>query len=165
MYLSKAKRHNKSGKLFRYPKRYPKCDLRNIDLRNPKHSYVTYKHIAGKFWYPKEFLLKSETFGYVFRISERLFGYDMTPWLNEPVPAGIFDVDSTLNRRQKSVEKCKNISKKRWNLDVDSTSSNRRRYYSTVFYSASKKRRKSIENSTLIRRRINVEILTVPAGL
>ena len=34
---NKAKRHNKSEKLFGYPQRYPKCDIRNIYLRNPKH--------------------------------------------------------------------------------------------------------------------------------
>ena len=29
----------------RYPKRYPKCDTRNIDMRNPKHFvFLTYKH-------------------------------------------------------------------------------------------------------------------------
>ena len=33
----KAKRYNKSEKLFGYSKRYPKCDIRNINLRNPKH--------------------------------------------------------------------------------------------------------------------------------
>ncbi len=33
----KARYHNKSEKLFGYPKRYPKCDIRNIGLRNPKY--------------------------------------------------------------------------------------------------------------------------------
>ena len=42
--VCKAKRHNKSDKLFGYLKRYLKSDIRNIDLRNPKHT-----HIYGKF--------------------------------------------------------------------------------------------------------------------
>ncbi len=72
-------------------------------------------------------------------------------------PAGIFDVEATLNgRRNFDVEKAlKNVrifrrsSKKgwnfdgRWNIDVDSTS-----IFQRFFYSASKKRRKSVENST-----------------
>ncbi len=37
----KSKRHNKSEKLFGYPKRYPKCDIRIIDLRNPKQFRIS----------------------------------------------------------------------------------------------------------------------------
>ncbi len=41
----KAKRHNKSEQLFGYPKQHPKCDIQNIDLRNPKHFvFLTCKH-------------------------------------------------------------------------------------------------------------------------
>ncbi len=42
---AKTRRHKKSEKLFGYPTRYPICDIRNIDLRNPKYfAYLTYKH-------------------------------------------------------------------------------------------------------------------------
>ncbi len=38
---------NKSEKVFGYSKRYPKCDIQSIVLRNPKHLvFLTYKYIA-----------------------------------------------------------------------------------------------------------------------
>ena len=44
---TKAKNPNKFENLYGYPKRYPECDIRNIDLRNPKHFVsVTYNPIA-----------------------------------------------------------------------------------------------------------------------
>ncbi len=57
-----AKRHNKSKKFFGCPKQYSKCDIWNIDLRNPKYFiFLTCNHIANKFWYLKRFHLKSKT--------------------------------------------------------------------------------------------------------
>ena len=35
--VTKVKHHNKSKKLFRYLKLYPKGDIQNIHIRNPKH--------------------------------------------------------------------------------------------------------------------------------
>ena len=74
--LSKVKRHNKSEKLFGYLKRYPKCDIRNIDMRNPKHFvFQTYTRIARQVLISEK--VNSEILNN-FRISERFFGYVMT---------------------------------------------------------------------------------------
>ena len=85
-------------------------------------------------------------------------------------PAGIFDVDSTLNqRRRKSVEKRKNISrrssKKHWNFDSRSNFNiNSTSIFNAFLFGVektSKKRWKvDVEISTLIQR----QNLTVPAG-
>ncbi len=88
--------------------------------------------------------------------------FNTGPCCNSLTPAaGIFDVDSTLNRRRifdgrrKSVEKRKNISKKRWtfdsrwNFDVDSTS-NRRRYFNGFLF--------GVENTLKRRWKFDVEI-------
>ncbi len=68
MWCSRQKQHNKSDKLFGYLK----CDIRNIDFRNPKHSvfltYKTYSKVSfdilkSYFWNPKQ--LSDVSFGYL----------------------------------------------------------------------------------------------------
>ncbi len=81
LYPCKVKHHNKSKKLFRYPKRYPKCDIKN-NLRNPNYFVVLSNiqaYLHDKFRFQKKFFWNQiKSFGYVFQTSERLFGYFMT---------------------------------------------------------------------------------------
>ncbi len=82
--LSKTKCHNKSEKLFEYLKLCLKSDIRNIELRNPKHFVLlTYMHtFEGNVLISETvlFFLKSlTTFVYIMPFgSERLFRYVMT---------------------------------------------------------------------------------------
>ena len=72
-----AKRHNKSGKIFGYPKRYPKNYIRTIHLRNSETFRISNMQtkLHGKIWNPKQLL--DMYFGYLwkaFRIC-----YDASP--------------------------------------------------------------------------------------
>ncbi len=78
---TKAKCHNKSKKLLGNPKRYPKFD---IDLRKSeifRISNIYNKHSAASFYIQNVLSEIRNTFGYIFQISESIFGYLMTPRL------------------------------------------------------------------------------------